>query len=73
MQIQADVAGVRVVRPRITETTALGAAYLAGLAAGFWRDEAEIDAQWQADRVFEPREGNALRERWDEAVARVKT
>jgi glycerol kinase len=73
MQIQADVAGVRVVRPRITETTALGAAYLAGLAAGFWRDEAEIDAQWQAGRVFEPREGNALRERWDEAVARVKT
>jgi glycerol kinase len=73
MQIQADVAGVRVVRPRITETTALGAAYLAGLAVGFWRDEAEIDAQWQADRVFEPREGNALRERWDEAVARVKT
>jgi len=73
MQIQADVAGVRVVRPRITETTALGAAYLAGLAVGFWRDEAEIDAQWQADRVFEPRAGNALRERWDEAVARVKT
>ena len=73
MQIQADVAGVRVVRPRITETTALGAAYLAGLAAGFWRDEAEIDAQWQADRVFEPREGSALRERWDEAVARVKS
>jgi glycerol kinase len=73
MQIQADVAGVRVVRPRITETTALGAAYLAGLATGFWRDEAEIDAQWQADRVFEPRDGNALRERWDEAVARVKS
>jgi len=75
MQIQADVAGVRVVRPRITETTALGAAYLAGLAVGFWRDEAEIDAQWQADRVFEPRPGlrGALRERWDEAIARVRT
>ena len=75
MQIQADVAGVRVVRPRITETTALGAAYLAGLATGFWRDESEIDAQWKADRVFEPREGTfgALRERWDEAVARVKS
>ena len=74
MQIQADVAGVRVVRPRITETTALGAAYLAGLATGFWRSEAEIDAQWEADRVFEPRQGlrEALRERWDEAVARVK-
>jgi glycerol kinase len=74
MQIQADVAGVRVVRPRVTETTALGAAYLAGLATGFWRSEAEIDAQWAADRVFEPREGirETLRARWDEAVARVK-
>src|SRR5207249_6465674 len=75
MQIQADVAGVRVVRPHITETTALGAAYLAGLATGFWRSEAEIDAQWTADRVFEPREGirGELRGRWEEAVRRVKT
>jgi glycerol kinase len=74
MQIQADVAGVRVVRPRIIETTALGAAYLAGLATGFWRDESAIDAQWSVDRVFEPREGirDAMRERWDEAVARVR-
>jgi glycerol kinase len=74
MQIQADVAGVRVVRPRITETTALGAAYLAGLATGFWRDESEIDAQWQAERVFEPGEGaGLLRAQWDEAVGRVRS
>jgi glycerol kinase len=68
MQIQADVAGVRVVRSAISETTALGAAYLAGLAVGFWRED-EIDAQWQADRVFEPRaDCNELRERWRNAI-----
>jgi glycerol kinase len=54
MQMQADLLGVPVVRPRVTETTALGAAYLAGLATGFWRDEAEIAALWSRDRVFEP-------------------
>ncbi|HRE15209.1 MAG TPA: glycerol kinase, partial [Usitatibacteraceae bacterium] len=43
------------VRPRVTETTALGAAYLAGLATGFWRDEAEIASLWARDRTFEPR------------------
>jgi glycerol kinase len=55
MQIQADLLGVPVVRPRMTETTALGAAYLAGLAVGFWKDEAEIASLWKRDRVFEPR------------------
>ena len=54
MQFQADILGVPVVRPRVTETTALGAAYLAGLAVGFWKDEAEIANQWQVDRRFEP-------------------
>jgi glycerol kinase len=54
MQMQADLLGVPVVRPRVTETTALGAAYLAGLATGFWRDEAQIAALWSRDRVFEP-------------------
>ena len=54
MQIQADVAGLRVVRSSVSETTALGAAYLAGLATGFWRDESQIDEQWKASRVFEP-------------------
>ena len=54
MQIQADLAGIPVVRARVSETTALGAAYLAGLATGFW-SEADVDAQWEADRTFEPR------------------
>ena len=54
MQFQADVLGVRVVRPRIHETTALGAAYLAGLGVGFWESADELDAQWQVERVFEP-------------------
>lgn len=54
MQIQADLLGVPVVRPRVTETTALGAAYLAGIAVGFWQDEAEIAALWEAERIFEP-------------------
>jgi glycerol kinase len=54
MQIQADVLKARVVRPKVTETTALGAAYLAGLAVGFWKDPAEIQKQWMVDRVFEP-------------------
>jgi glycerol kinase len=55
MQIQADLLGVPVVRPKVAETTALGAAYLAGLATGFWRDEAQIASLWARDRTFEPR------------------
>lgn len=71
MQIQADVAGVRVVRSAIAETTALGAAYLAGLAIGFWSEE-QIDAQWKADRVFEPRAADPdLRKRWKDVIARL--
>ena len=54
MQLQADLLGVPVVRPKVTETTALGAAYLAGLACGFWKDEAEIASLWSRERVFEP-------------------
>ncbi|MFZ2268070.1 MAG: glycerol kinase GlpK [Azonexus sp.] len=54
MQFQADLLGVPVVRPQITETTALGAAYLAGLAVGFWQDEAELTALWRTDRRFLP-------------------
>ena len=54
MQLQSDVLGLRVIRPRITETTALGAAYLAGLAVGYWPDQEEIGKQWQMDRIFEP-------------------
>lgn len=76
MQLQADVLGVPVVRPRITETTALGAAYLAGLSAGVWRDTDELAALWQVDRVFEPAWGadrrQALRARWAQAVERSR-
>jgi glycerol kinase len=54
MQFQADVLGVPVVRPIVTETTALGAAYLAGLATGYWQSQEEIAAQWQVQRRFEP-------------------
>ena len=54
MQFQADLLGVPVVRPAIQETTALGAAYLAGLAVGFWRNQAEIAKQWKVDHTFEP-------------------
>jgi glycerol kinase len=65
-----------VVRPQVTETTALGAAYLAGLATGFWSDADQISAQWQVDRRFEPRlaedERQAKLARWREAVARAK-
>jgi glycerol kinase len=55
MQLQADLLGVPVVRPQVTETTALGAAYLAGLGVGFWKDTSEIAALWARERVFEPR------------------
>ncbi len=74
MQFQADLLGVPVVRPKITETTALGAAYLAGLAIGFWRDADALSAQWQVDRTFEPCMSADERESrlslWHKAVAR---
>ncbi len=54
MQFQSDILDTRVIRPRVTETTAMGAAYLAGLAVGFWKNMAEIREQWQVDRIFEP-------------------
>jgi glycerol kinase len=77
MQFQADLLGVPVVRPRVTETTALGAAYLAGLAVGFWDSREEIAAQWQAERRFEPTMPDARREeamtRWARAVAHAKS
>jgi glycerol kinase len=76
MQMQADLLGVPVVRPRITETTALGAAYLAGLAVGFWKDEAQIASLWSRDRVFEPtlsRDAAASRlAEWKRAVERSR-
>ena len=76
MQIQADLLGVPVVRPKVLETTALGAAYLAGLATGFWRDPGDIAANWQMDRRFEPTlsrdRARAQMARWSEAVERSK-
>ncbi len=76
MQMQADLAGVPVVRPRVTETTALGAAYLAGLATGVWADGAAIAAQWAVERRFEPQLPEPARRariaRWREAVARSR-
>jgi glycerol kinase len=77
MQFQADLLGVPVIRPRVTETTALGAAYLAGLAVGFWSSREEIAAQWQAERRFEPQMAAARRDeamaRWARAVAHAKS
>ncbi len=76
MQFQADLLGVPVVRPRVTETTALGAAYLAGLAVGFWGSTDEVAANWQEDRRFEPvmpREAADARLRqWERAVERSR-
>ncbi len=74
MQMQADFSGLPVVRPKVTETTALGAAYLAGLAVGFWLDTDDIASQWQIDRCFEPEmsadQRAAKLARWHKAVAR---
>ncbi|TWU57905.1 glycerol kinase GlpK [Rubripirellula reticaptiva] len=74
MQFQADILQVPVVRPKVIETTALGAAYLAGLAVGFWNDVSEIADVWQTDRVFQPSmpadEVARRRARWAEALQR---
>ncbi|HTO52123.1 MAG TPA: glycerol kinase GlpK [Myxococcota bacterium] len=76
MQFQADVMGVPVRRPKVLETTALGAAYLAGLAAGFWKDRRQIAKNWQEDRYFEPEISEARREElyagWLRAVERSR-
>ena len=76
MQFQADLLGVPVVRPQVTETTALGAAYLAGLGAGFWQSTAEVAAKWRADRAFEPAmsrdEATARLCRWTQAIDRSR-
>jgi glycerol kinase len=76
MQFQADILGVPVVRPRVHETTALGAAYLAGLAVGYWKSASEIDAQWETEKVFEPKMGrdqaDVLMHGWRKAVLRAK-
>jgi glycerol kinase len=74
LQFQADLLGVPVVRPAVTETTALGAAYLAGLAVGVWETMDEIAGHWRMDRFFEPKmprsEAARLLERWRDALRR---
>jgi glycerol kinase len=76
MQFQSDLLRVPVVRPKVAETTALGAAYLAGLAVGFWKNESEIASQWQVDRKFSPAMKPAVRKTlcagWAKALERAK-
>lgn len=76
MQMQADAMGVDVIRPENAEATALGAAFFAGLAVGFWRDQASLAAQWTAERTFRPTTDAAaraaMRTRWASAIDRVR-
>jgi len=76
MQLQADLLNVPVVRPRVSETTALGAAYLAGLAVGYWRNQAEIAKQWQTDKRFKAAMKPALRKQiaagWERALGQAR-
>ncbi len=75
MKFQADVLGVPVIRPRIAETTALGAAYAAGLAVGFWKDTDEMRANWGVDKTWEPSEDDTARTKlyheWKKAISRT--
>ncbi len=73
MQFQSDVLGADVVRPKVTETTGMGAAYLAGLAVGFWASPDEIRSQWQADRTFSPsgKDVAPLKAGWADAISRT--
>jgi len=76
MQLQADLLGATVVRPKVAETTALGAAYLAGLAVGFWKSQADIARQWQVDKTFtphmKPSARKAIANGWERALSRAK-
>ena len=76
MQFQADILDIPVLRPKVTETTALGAAYLAGLAIGFWENLDEINQKWKVDKTFEPNmepsEREELLNKWHDAVGRAK-
>ncbi|MEO8749053.1 MAG: FGGY-family carbohydrate kinase, partial [Allobranchiibius sp.] len=75
MQFQADILGVPVIRPVVSETTALGAAYAAGLAVGFWKDEAELRKQWAEDKRWTPKMDDDkvkwLYSKWNKAVERT--
>jgi len=75
MQLQANILGAKVVRPKVTETTALGAAYLAGLAVGFWENIDEIKSQWKMDNCFDPEndfDKNKIIKGWNRAVKAAK-
>ncbi|SFD87706.1 glycerol kinase [Lentibacillus persicus] len=76
MQFQSDIINVSVERPVVQETTALGAAYLAGLAVGYWKDKSEIADQWQSDRIFDPQMEHEKRDTlytgWEKAVAAAR-
>lgn len=77
MQFQADILQTTVIRPKVIETTALGAAYLAGLATGFWKDTEEIHQQWQPEKQFEPTMADSkvmtIKRKWADAVKRAKS
>jgi glycerol kinase len=74
-QFQADILGINVTRPRVTEITSLGAAYLAGLAVGYWKSSREIERCWKVDRVFKPKmsrpAASQLYKGWQDAVSRT--
>jgi len=76
MQLQADIIGTKVIRPKVTETTSLGCVYAAGLAVGFWKDLDELRKLWKVDKVFQPRWSEEKREKmyrgWKAAVNRAK-
>ena len=71
MQIQSDVLGIDVVRPKNAEATVLGAAYLAGIAVGYWPDKEAIARQWQVDRVFKPKMDSDTRTRCARSGAKL--
>ena len=77
MQFQADILGTSVIRPTVTETTALGAAYLAGLAVGYWESLDHIKSQWGVERAFSPTadtaQVKALKDGWADAIRRTLT
>ena len=76
MQFQSDILNTKVIRPVITETTALGAAYLAGLAVGYWKNMQEISGQWQIEKTFEPQmepaQKGELIKGWQRAIKAVQ-
>ena len=76
MQIQSDIIGIPLVRPKVLETTALGVAYLAGLAVGYWNDFEEISTQWEMDKKFEPQNNpekiDNMIHHWKKAVNRSR-